>query len=85
MSSISSLFCVVSLQVVHNQNHTLGELVLISRGIFTENYWYWIDVGVLFGFAILFNIGFTIALSLMKRNILSYTLTAINKNVDMNG
>lgn len=53
-------------KVVHNQNHTLGELVLISRGIFTENYWYWIDVGVLFGFAILFNIGFTIALSLMK-------------------
>ncbi|KAG0577997.1 hypothetical protein KC19_5G197200 [Ceratodon purpureus] len=51
---------------VPGKNHTLGELVLMNRGIFTESYWYWISVGALFGFAILFNIGFTIALDWMR-------------------
>jgi hypothetical protein len=64
-------------QFVPSKNHTLGELVLINRGIFTESYWYWISVGALFGFAILFNIGFTIALDWMRRKFMSQTLPII--------
>ena len=48
-------------------NHTVGEMVLINRGIFTESYWYWISVGALFGFTVIFNIGFNLALTYMKR------------------
>lgn len=59
-----------SVQFVPSKNHTVGELVLINRGIFIESYWYWISVGALFGFAITFNIGFTIALDWMRRKLL---------------
>lgn len=48
-------------------NHTVGEMVLINRGIFTGSYWYWISVGALFGFTVIFNIGFNLALTYMKR------------------
>ncbi|KAK3416796.1 hypothetical protein EUGRSUZ_H02558 [Eucalyptus grandis] len=48
-------------------NEPLGIQVLKSRGFFTEAYWYWIGVGALFGFIILFNFGFSVALALLNR------------------
>lgn len=42
--------------------------MLKSRGMFTEAKWYWIGVGALFGYVIVFNILFTIALGYLKRN-----------------
>ncbi|GAB2272212.1 ABC transporter G member 34 [Dionaea muscipula] len=42
---------------------TIGKALLSSRGFFTEEYWYWICVGVLFGFSLLFNVAFTLALT----------------------
>ncbi|XP_057422907.1 pleiotropic drug resistance protein 1-like isoform X2 [Lotus japonicus] len=42
-------------KVTSNSNETLGVLVLKTRGLFTEAYWYWIGVGALIGYIFLFN------------------------------
>ncbi|XP_030532381.1 pleiotropic drug resistance protein 2 [Rhodamnia argentea] len=42
---------------------TVGRVLLKSRGFFVEEYWYWICVGALFGFSLLFNILFIAALT----------------------
>ncbi|KAF8011701.1 hypothetical protein BT93_J2087 [Corymbia citriodora subsp. variegata] len=49
-----------------SSNEPLGIQVLKSRGFFTEAYRYWIGVGALFGFIILFNFGFSVALALLN-------------------
>ncbi|KAL3726508.1 hypothetical protein ACJRO7_031410 [Eucalyptus globulus] len=67
-------------------NEPLGIQVLKSRGFFTEAYWYWIGLGALFGFIILFNFGFTVALALLNSFGKSHTVKSDdpegNKNVD---
>ncbi|OMO80624.1 ABC-2 type transporter [Corchorus olitorius] len=45
-----------------NSSDSLGVLVLKSRAIFPEAYWYWIGVGALTGYCLLFNFLFTLAL-----------------------
>ena len=50
-------------------NQTVGVAALAARGQYTEGYWYWIGVGALFGLAIIYNIGFTIALGFMPGKI----------------
>ncbi|CAN4108971.1 unnamed protein product [Withania somnifera] len=47
-------------------NTTIGNEVLESRGLNFDGYWYWISVCALFGITILFNIGFTLALTFLK-------------------
>nr|GMD03507.1 pleiotropic drug resistance protein 3 [Ipomoea batatas] len=47
-------------------NMTIGEEVLESRGLNFDGYLYWVSIGALFGFIILFNLGFTLALSFLK-------------------
>ncbi|XAR52749.1 Xenobiotic-transporting ATPase [Bertholletia excelsa] len=47
-------------------NITIGQEVLESRGLNFEGYFFWISIGALFGLTILFNIGFTLALSFLK-------------------
>ncbi len=37
-------------------NTTVGLAVLDTRGLFTENWWRWVGMAVLLGYAILFNI-----------------------------
>ncbi|PKI62069.1 hypothetical protein CRG98_017442, partial [Punica granatum] len=49
-----------------NTMEPLGIQVLKARGFFTDAYWYWIGVGALFGFVILFNFGFSIALAYLN-------------------
>ncbi|XP_050286364.1 pleiotropic drug resistance protein 1-like [Quercus robur] len=44
----------------------LGISVLKSRGFFTQAYWYWIGVGALVGFLLVFNIIFTLALAYLN-------------------
>ncbi|VAH68952.1 unnamed protein product [Triticum turgidum subsp. durum] len=44
----------------------LGRLVLESRGMFTEAKWYWIGVGALLGYVLLFNALYTICLTFLK-------------------
>lgn len=48
-------------------NETLGKLYLRRAGLFTEDYWYWIGIGVLLGYALLFNTLFTLALTYLNR------------------
>ncbi|KAE9585402.1 putative sulfate-transporting ATPase [Lupinus albus] len=45
---------------------TIGKALLKSRGFFTEDYWYWICIGVMFGFAVIFNLLFIVALTYLN-------------------
>ncbi|KAM0897411.1 hypothetical protein ACQ4PT_022583 [Festuca glaucescens] len=47
-------------------NETLGVQILKSRGVFPEARWYWIGLGALLGFTLLFNALFTLALTYLK-------------------
>ena len=38
-----------------------------SRGFFAHAYWFWLGLGALFGFVLLFNLGFTLALTFLNR------------------
>jgi uncharacterized membrane protein len=45
------------LQVFHYGNaNTTGQAILEVRGLLHEWHWYWVCVGVLFGFSLIFNI-----------------------------
>ncbi|XP_011078340.1 ABC transporter G family member 32 [Sesamum indicum] len=46
-----------------NSTQSLGKALLKARNLFPESYWYWIGVGALVGYTILFNILFTLFLS----------------------
>uniref|UniRef100_A0A7N2LHE1 ABC transporter domain-containing protein n=1 Tax=Quercus lobata TaxID=97700 RepID=A0A7N2LHE1_QUELO len=45
---------------------TVGKVLLRARGMFKEDYWYWICVGALLGFSVLFNICFIMALTFLN-------------------
>ncbi|MED6148026.1 ABC transporter G member 39 [Stylosanthes scabra] len=45
---------------------TVGKLLLKSRGFYTEDYWFWICIGALFGFSLLFNLLFIVALTYLN-------------------
>ncbi|KAK1440473.1 hypothetical protein QVD17_06300 [Tagetes erecta] len=47
-------------------NTTIGLQILQSRGLDFDGYYFWISLGALFGFGLLFNIGFIMALSYLK-------------------
>ncbi|KAJ9184443.1 hypothetical protein P3X46_004169 [Hevea brasiliensis] len=46
---------------------TVGKVLLKSRGFFTDDYWFWICIGALFAFSLLYNILFIAALSYLNR------------------
>ncbi|KAK7284890.1 hypothetical protein RJT34_19644 [Clitoria ternatea] len=45
---------------------TVGKVLLKSRGFFTEEYWFWICIGALIGFSLLFNMLFIAALTYLN-------------------
>ncbi|KAF9596998.1 hypothetical protein IFM89_014712, partial [Coptis chinensis] len=45
---------------------TVGKILLRSRGMFVEDYWYWICIGALFGYSFLFNGCFIAALTYLN-------------------
>ncbi|KAF8403237.1 hypothetical protein HHK36_011338 [Tetracentron sinense] len=45
---------------------TVGKTLLKSRGMFVDDYWYWICIGVLIGFSLLFNVCFIAALTFLN-------------------
>ncbi|KAJ7977816.1 pleiotropic drug resistance protein 3-like [Quillaja saponaria] len=47
-------------------SNTIGEETLESRGLDFPGFHYWISLGSLFGFTIVFNVGFVLALSYLK-------------------
>ena len=48
-------------------NTTVGKVLLEERGLFNEEYWYWICIGALLGFSLLFNGLFIAALTYLSR------------------
>ncbi|RHN48647.1 putative sulfate-transporting ATPase [Medicago truncatula] len=46
---------------------TVGKVLLKARGLFTEDYWYWICIGALIGFSLLFNLLFILSLTYLNR------------------
>lgn len=46
---------------------TVGKELLKARGMFTEGHWYWICVLALFGFSLVFNVCFVLALTFLTR------------------
>lgn len=48
-------------------NTTIGHQTLADRGLNFSGNLFWVSVGALIGIALLFNIGFTLALSYLKR------------------
>lgn len=46
---------------------TVGKVLLQSRSFYTEDYMFWVCLGALFGFSILFNILFIAALTFLNR------------------
>ncbi|KAK3411001.1 hypothetical protein EUGRSUZ_J03024 [Eucalyptus grandis] len=67
-----------------SSNEPLGIQVLKSRGFFTEAYQYWIGVGALFGFIILFNFGFSVALALLNRKSSRSALAEFETTITVN-
>ncbi|CAK9326613.1 unnamed protein product [Citrullus colocynthis] len=49
-----------------NTSMSLGESLLKARSLFTESYWYWIGVGALLGYTVIFNTLFTFFLAYLK-------------------
>lgn len=56
---------------------TIGEETLESRGLNFDGYLYWISLGALFGFALVFNFGFILALSFLKRKFSLFLLIGL--------
>ncbi|XP_061973701.1 pleiotropic drug resistance protein 1-like [Populus nigra] len=52
--------------VLPNSTEPLGIEVLKSRGFFTEAYWYWLAVAALFGFTLLYNLLYILALAFLN-------------------
>ncbi|CAH9101208.1 unnamed protein product [Cuscuta europaea] len=52
--------------IAPNGTEPLGDAVMRSRGFFPEARWYWIGVVALFGFIVLFNILYTLALQFLN-------------------
>ncbi|XP_059667475.1 pleiotropic drug resistance protein 2-like [Cornus florida] len=45
---------------------TVGKVLLKARGFYTDDYWFWICIGALLGFSLLFNILFIAALTFLN-------------------
>ncbi|KAF5739958.1 Pleiotropic drug resistance 9 [Tripterygium wilfordii] len=60
-------------------NRSIGDLVLESRGLDFAEYYFWISVGALFGFALVFNIAYALALSFLKPWALSPSVISHEK------
>ncbi|KAL0441589.1 UNVERIFIED_CONTAM: Pleiotropic drug resistance protein 1 [Sesamum radiatum] len=63
IADIQLSFC---LKVIPNTTESLGVVVMKARGFLPEAHMYWIGVAALFGFTILFNIGFIVALTYLN-------------------
>lgn len=67
-----------SFDYTQNRESTVGKELLKFRGMFTEGHWYWICVLALFGFSLIFNLCFVLALTFLTRmstvliNLLEY-------------
>ncbi|KAJ1273641.1 hypothetical protein BS78_05G000200 [Paspalum vaginatum] len=63
---------------------TLGRRILMDRGLNFSSYFYWISVGALIGFILLFNMGFAIGLTIKKPPGTSRAIISRNKLTTFN-
>ncbi|KAJ0522528.1 putative ABC-type D-allose transporter [Helianthus annuus] len=45
---------------------TLGKFLVTSRGMFADSYWYWIAVGALLGYTLIYNVLYVVALRFLS-------------------
>lgn len=57
--------------VVNSSQPSMGLSILRDRGFFADDYWFWICVGALFGFSVLFNVLFVAALTYLNRKFIT--------------
>jgi hypothetical protein len=62
-------FLAIFKQLTTNGHGSLAINILTSRGLRTEEYWYWVSVGVLVGYTFLFNILVILALNYLNRKL----------------
>ena len=62
---------------------TLGRRILMDQGLDFSSYFYWISVGALIGFTLLFNVGFAIGLTV--KNPSSRAIISCNKITALGG
>ncbi|KAI3866681.1 hypothetical protein MKW92_039907 [Papaver armeniacum] len=72
-------------KVLPGTNDTLGEAVIKSRGFYADPSWYWIGVGALLGYVILFNLVFTLALTYLNPFKSSPTIIADDSSSNKTG
>jgi hypothetical protein len=51
----------------YSNTTTLGREILSTRGVFERGYWYWLGVGALFAYSILFNLLFCFFIKVLNR------------------
>ncbi|KAL6187979.1 hypothetical protein ACLB2K_039374 [Fragaria x ananassa] len=59
---------------INSTQPTVGKALLKQRGLYTEEYWYWICIGALYAFSILFNLLFIAALTYLNPLVENKTL-----------
>ena len=69
---VHSVFHQLFLLQMLTMGTTIGQATLESRGLYFDEYFFWISIAALFGFAIVYNIGFTLALSFLKRKLVFF-------------
>lgn len=55
---------------------TIGQATLESRGLNFDEDFFWIAIAALFGFTVIYNIGFTLALGFLKRKFVFLVLSS---------
>ncbi|RYR31600.1 hypothetical protein Ahy_B01g056429 isoform C [Arachis hypogaea] len=66
-------------------NTTLGRKIMDGRGLNFDGYFYWISIGALLGFTVLFNTAFTLVLSFFKAPSRSRALISSDKHSELQG
>ncbi|KAK8695298.1 hypothetical protein V6N13_000464 [Hibiscus sabdariffa] len=78
-------------QTVLASNSTVGQETLKGHGFYFEEYFFWISIGILLGFALVWNLGYTLVLSFLKspgssRVVISHEkLSTVKKGDSLNG
>ncbi|KAJ4981232.1 hypothetical protein NE237_032069 [Protea cynaroides] len=66
-------------------NTTIGHQILESHGLNYASYYYWISIGALFGFMILYNVGFVLAVTFLKPPGMSRAIISQEKVSQLQG
>ncbi|KAK9136565.1 hypothetical protein Sjap_007159 [Stephania japonica] len=71
-------------QIMLPTNTTIGRQTLMSRGLNFDGYFYWISLAALFGFTMLFHLGFMLALTFSQPPTTSHAIISIESLAQIN-